>query len=102
MFAHTVAGIFLPREPLLCPVVCLGSLSSWKMQPRLIFDAPAEGRFLLKISGYIAPFILSLTWVSRPVPLQKTAPKHDVSTPMHTVHMVFLECNSAFFILQTR
>ncbi len=33
---------------------------------------------------------------------RKTAPKHDVSTPMLHSSMVFFGCNSAFFLLQTR
>ncbi len=42
-----------------------------------------EGGFQLKISRYMAPFILSFTQISRPGPFaEKTAPKHDVSTPM--------------------
>ncbi len=76
-------------------VVCLGSLSCWKTQPRFIFNALADGRrFSLKISRYMAPFILSFTQISRPGPF---AEKTCV-----TVGMVFFGCNSAFFLLQTR
>ncbi len=75
---------FLRSHSFVARAVCLGSLSCWKTQPRFIFNALADGRrFSLKISRYMAPFILSFTQISRPSPFaEKTAPKHDVSTPM--------------------
>ncbi len=75
---------FLRSHSFVARAVCLGSLSCWKTQPRFIFNALADGRsFSLKISRYMAPFILSVTQISRPGPFyRKTAPKHDVSTPM--------------------
>lgn len=54
--------------------MCLGSLLCWKTQPRLIFNVLAERRFLLKISQYIYPFILSLTRISRFVPFAEKQP----------------------------
>ncbi len=75
---------FLRSHSFVARAVCLGSLSCWKTQPRFIFNALADGRrFSLKISRYMAPFILSFTQISRPGPFaEKTAPRHDVSTPM--------------------
>ncbi len=75
---------FLRSHSFVAQAVCLGSLSCWKTQPRFIFNALADGRrFSLKISRYMAPFILSFTQISRPGSFaEKTAPKHDVSTPM--------------------
>uniref|UniRef100_A0A3P9D839 C2H2-type domain-containing protein n=1 Tax=Maylandia zebra TaxID=106582 RepID=A0A3P9D839_9CICH len=51
----------------------------------------------------MAPFILSLTRISRPVPLAEKQP-HSMMfpPPCFTVGMVFLGCNSVFFVLQTR
>ena len=56
--------------------VCFGSLSCWKTHPRAIFSALTEGRRLvLKISRYMAPFILpSIRW-SRPVSLAEKHPQ---------------------------
>ncbi len=75
---------FLRSHSFVARAVCLGSLSCWNTQPRFIFNALADGRrFSLKISRYMAPFILSFTQISRPGPFaEKQAPKHDVSTPM--------------------
>ncbi len=103
----------LLTKPLLrCPGrVCLGSLSCWKTQPRLIFNTLADGRrfspsFLppsLKISQYMAPFILSFTRISRPGPFAEKQPQSMMfPPPCFTVGMVFFGCNSAFFLLQTR
>uniref|UniRef100_A0A3P9CBE0 C2H2-type domain-containing protein n=1 Tax=Maylandia zebra TaxID=106582 RepID=A0A3P9CBE0_9CICH len=51
----------------------------------------------------MAPFILSLTRISRPVPLAEKQP-HSMMfpPPCFTVGMVFLGCNSVFFFLQTQ
>uniref|UniRef100_A0A3P9AV14 Ig-like domain-containing protein n=1 Tax=Maylandia zebra TaxID=106582 RepID=A0A3P9AV14_9CICH len=68
-------------------------------QPRFIFKVLTDGRrFWLKISRYMAPFILSLTRISRPVPLAEKQP-HSMMfpPPFFTVGMVFLGCNSVFF-----
>ncbi len=95
----------LLTKPLLrCPAVCLGSLSWWKTQPRCIFNALADGRrFSLKISRYMAPFILSFTQISRPGPFAEKQPQSMMfPPPCFTVGMVFFGCNSAFFLLQTR
>ena len=84
--------------------VCLGSLSCWKTQPRFIFNVLADGRrFSLKISWYMAPFILSFTRISRPGPFAEKQPQSMMfPPPCFTVGMVFFGCNSAFFLLQTQ
>uniref|UniRef100_A0A3P9DIQ6 Uncharacterized protein n=1 Tax=Maylandia zebra TaxID=106582 RepID=A0A3P9DIQ6_9CICH len=95
---------FLRSHSFVARAVCFGSLSCWKTQPRFIFKVRTDGRrFWLKISRYMAPFILSLTRISRPVPLVEKQP-HSMMfpPPCFTVGMVFLGCNSAFFVLQTR
>uniref|UniRef100_A0A3P9DV41 Uncharacterized protein n=1 Tax=Maylandia zebra TaxID=106582 RepID=A0A3P9DV41_9CICH len=95
---------FLRSHSFVARAVCFGSLSCWKTQPRFIFKVLTDGRrFWLKISRYMAPFILSLTRISRPVPLAEKQP-HSMMfpPPCFTVGMVFLGCNSVFFFLQTR
>ena len=95
--------MLLTKQLLRCPAVCLGSLSCWKTQPRFIFNALADGRFSLKISQYIAPFIISFTRISRPGPFAEKQPQSMMfPPPCFTVGMVFFGCNSAFFVLQTR
>ena len=44
--------------------LCFGSLSCWKVQPRLIFIILVDGsRFISRMSQYMAPFIVpSMTW----------------------------------------
>ncbi len=76
----------------------------WKTQPRFIFNALADGRrFSLKISRYMAPFILSFTQISRPGPFAEKQPQSMMfPPPCFTVGMVSFGCNSAFFLLQTR
>ncbi len=72
---------FLRSHSFVARAVCLGSLSCWKTQPRFIFNALADGRrFSLKISRYIHSFLYTdqSSWSL----CRKTAPKHDVSTPM--------------------
>ncbi len=60
-------------------------------------------RFSLKISRYMAPFILSFTQISRPGPFAEKQPQSMMfPPPCFTVAMVFFGCNSAFFLLQTR
>ncbi len=95
---------FLRSHSFVARAVCLGSLSCWKTQPRFIFNALADGRrFSLKISRYMAPFILSFTQISRPGPFAEKQPQSMMfPPPCFTVGMVFFGCNSAFFILQTR
>ncbi len=95
---------FLRSLSFVAQVVCLGSLSYWKTQPRFIFNALADGRrFSLKISRYMAPFILSFTQISRPCPFAEKQPQSMMfPPPSFTVGMVFFGCNSAFFLLQTR
>ncbi len=95
---------FLRSHSFVARAVCLGSLSCWKTQPRLIFNALADGRrFSLKISRYMAPFILSFTQISRPGPFAEKQPQSMMfPPPCFTVGMVFFGCNSAFFLLQTR
>ncbi len=62
-----------------------------------------EGGFLLKISRYMAPFILSFTQISRPGPFAEKQPQSMMfPPPCFTVGMVFFGCNSGFFLLQTR
>ncbi len=75
---------FLRSHSFVARAVCLGSLSCWKTQPRFIFNALADGRrFSLKISRYMAPIHSFLyTDQSSWSLCRKTAPKHDVSTPM--------------------
>lgn len=84
-------------------VVCLGSLSCWKIQQHFIFNALTDGRrFLPKISRYMAPLILSLIWISCPVPFAEKQPQNMMfPLPCFTVSMMFLGYNSAFFPLQT-
>ncbi len=95
---------FLRSHSFVARAVCLGSLSCWKTQPRFIFNALADGRrFSLKISRYMAPFILSFTQISRPGPFAEKHPQSMMfPPPCFTVGMVFFGCNSAFFLLQTR
>ncbi len=95
---------FLRSQSFVARAVCLGSLSCWKTQPRFIFNALADGRrFSLKISRYMAPFILSFTQISRPGPFAEQQPQSMMfPPPCFTVGMVFFGCNSAFFLLQTR
>ena len=95
---------FLRSHSFVARAVCLGSLSCWKTQPCFIFNALADGRrFSLKISQYMAPFILSFTRISRPGPLAEKQPQSMMfPPPCFTVGMVFFGCNSAFFLLPTR
>ena len=95
---------FLWNHSFVARAVCLGSLPCWKTQPCFIFNALADGRrFSLKISRYMAPFILSFTWISRPGPFAEKQPQSMMfPPPCFTVGMVFFGCNSAFFVLQTR
>ncbi len=95
---------FLRSHSFVARAVCLGSLSCWKTQPRFIFNTLADGRrFSLKISRYMAPFILSFTQISRPGPFAEKQPQSMMfPPPCFTVGMVFFGCNSAFFLLQTR
>ncbi len=95
---------FLRSHSFVARAVCLGSLSCWKTQPRFIFNALADGRrFDLKISWYMAPFILSFTQISRPGPFAEKQPQSMMfPPPCFTVGMVFFGCNSAFFLLQTQ
>ncbi len=66
---------FLRSHSFVARAVCLGSLSCWKTQPHFIFNALADGRrFSLKISRYMAPFILSFTQISRPGPFAENSP----------------------------
>ncbi len=95
---------FLRSHSFVARAVCLGSLSCWKTQPCFIFNALADGRrFSIKISRYMAPFILSFTQISRPGPFAEKQPQSMMfPPPCFTVGMVFFGCNSAFFLLQTR
>ncbi len=73
---------FLRSHSFVARAVCLGSLSCWKTQPRFIFNALADGkRFSLKISRYMAPFILSFTQISRPGPFAKKQPQSMMFPP---------------------
>ncbi len=94
---------FLRSHSFIARAVCLGSLSCWKTQPRFIFNVLADGRrFSLKISRYMAPFILSFTQISRPGPFAEKQPQSMMfPPPCFTVGMVIFGCNSAFFLLQT-
>ncbi len=74
---------FLRSHSFVARAVCLGSLSCWKTQPRFIFNALADGRRFslnLTIHGSIHSFLYTdqSSWSL----CRKTAPKHDVSTPM--------------------
>ncbi len=82
---------FLRSHSFVARAVCLGSLSCWKTQPRFIFNALADGRrFSLKISRYMAPFILSFTQISRPGPFAEKQPQSMMFPPPYfTVGMVF-------------
>ncbi len=72
---------FLRSHSFVARAVCLGSLSCWKTQPRLIFNALADGRrFSLKISWYMAPFILSFTQIS-PGPFAEKQPQSMMFPP---------------------
>ncbi len=95
----------LLTKPLLrCPGGVFGIIVMLKDQPRFIFNALAdERRFSLKISRYMAPFIISFTQISRPDPFAEKQPQSMMFPPTcFTVGMVFFGCNSAFFLLQTR
>ncbi len=95
----------LLTKPLLrCPGGVFGIIVMLKDQPRFIFNALADGRrFSLKISRYMATFILSFTQISRPGPFAEKQPQSMMfPPPCFTVGMVFFGCNSAFFLLQTR
>ncbi len=95
----------LLTKPLLrCPGGVFGIIVMLKDQPRFIFNALADGRrFSLKISRYMAPFILSFTQISRPGPFAEKQPQSMMfPPPCFTVGMVFFGCNSALFLLQTR
>ncbi len=83
---------FLRSHSFVARAVCLGSLSCWKTQPRFIFNALADGRrFSLKISRYMAPFILSFTQISRPGPFAEKQPQSMMfPPPCFTVGMVQL------------
>lgn len=57
-------------------VVCFGSLSWWNNQPWSIFNALSEGRkSLLKISRYMAAYILCSIWGNHSVPFAEKHPK---------------------------
>ncbi len=90
---------FLRSHSFVARAVCLGSLSCWKTQPRFIFSALADvRRFSLKISWYMAPFILSFTQISRPGPFAEKQPQSMMfPPPCFTVGMAFFGCNSAFW-----
>ncbi len=73
---------FLRSHSFVARAVCLGSLSCWKTQPHFIFNALADGRrFSLKISRYMAPFILSFTQISRPGPFAEKQPQSMMFPP---------------------
>ena len=101
--SRTLICFFL-SHPFVAFAVCFGSLSCWETHPRPIFSALTEGRRLSpKISRYMAQFILSSTWWSRPVPLTEKHPQSiRFPPPCFTVGMVFLGLYSAFLFLQTR
>ncbi len=90
---------FLRSHSFIARAVCLGSLSCWKTQPRFIFNALADGRrFSLKISQYMAPFILSFTQISRPCPFAEKQPQSmmqllwmqlSILSPPNTTSWVF-------------
>ncbi len=67
---------FLRSHSFVARAVCLGSLSCWKTQPRFIFNFTQN----LTIHGPIHSFLYTdqSSWSL----CKKTAPKHDVSTPM--------------------
>ncbi len=93
----------LLTKPLLrCPGGVFGIIV--KLKDPATFNALADGRrFSLKISRYMAPFILSFTQISRPGPFAEKQPQSMMFPPLcFTVGMVFFGCNSAFFLLQTR
>ncbi len=73
---------FLRSHSFVARAVCLGSLSCWKTQPRFIFNTLADGAITqnLTIHGPIHSFLYTdqSSWSL----CRKTAPKHDVSTPM--------------------
>ncbi len=95
----------LLTKPLLrCLGGVFGIIVMLKTQPRFIVNALADGRrFSLKISRYMALFILSFTQISRPGPFAEKQPQSMMfPPPCFTVSMVFFGCNSAFFPLQTR
>lgn len=60
--------------------VCFGSLSCWKVHPRLVLIVLMDGNgFLLRISWYVAPFIFPwVIWIV-PVPWGDTDPYCDAS-----------------------
>ncbi len=93
----------LLTKPLLrCPGGVFGIIVMLK--DPAIFNALADGRrFSLKISWYMAPFLISFTQISRSGPLAEKQPQSMMfPPPCFTVGMVFFGCNSAFFLLQTR
>jgi len=95
---------FLRSNSFVARAVCLGSFSSWKIQPHFIFKALTDGRrFWLKISRDMALFILPSTRINFPFPFAEKQPQSTMfPPPCLIVGMVFLGCYSALFFLQTR
>ncbi len=84
---------FLRSHSFVARAVCLGSLSCWKTQPRFIFNALADRRrFSLKISRYMAPFILSFTQISRPGLFAEKQPQGSIL--VSSDHMTFSQSSS--------
>ncbi len=95
----------LLTKPLLrCPGGVFGIIVMLKDPAMFHLQCPCWWkRFSLKISRYMAPFILSFTQISRPGPFEEKQPQSMMfPPPCFTVGMVFFGCNSAFFLLQTR
>ena len=83
--------------------LCFGSLSCWKVQPRLIFIILVDGsRFISRMSRYMAPFIFpSMTW-SLPVPRDEKQPHAMMFPPPNfTVGIVLFGWCAVPFLLQT-
>ncbi len=93
----------LLTKPLLrCPGGVFGIIVMLKDPATFYLQCPCWW-FSLKISRYMAPFILSFTQISRPGPFAEKQPQSMMfPPPCFTVGMVFFGCNSAFFLLQTR
>ena len=83
--------------------VCFGSLSCWKVHPRLILSILVDGsRFISRISLYMAPFIVpSMIW-SLPVPWEEKQPHTMILPPPNfTVGIVLFGWCAVPFLLQT-
>ena len=95
---------FLRSHSLVVLHVCFWWLSSWKTQPRPIFNALTEGRGLLaKISRYMPLSILPSMRCSRPVPIAEKYPQTMMfPPPCFMVGMVYSGLYKVFILQCTQ